>query len=75
MVDFVVANILAQPIIELAPTLLASVRPGGMVALSGILQEQVATVTAAYCKEVDFEPPMSRDGWVLLSGRRRDGPA
>jgi len=46
--DVVVANILAGTLIELAPQIVAMVRPGGLVALSGILAEQASDVGAAY---------------------------
>jgi ribosomal protein L11 methyltransferase len=69
--DFVVANILANPLIELAPRLQALLRGGGALALSGMLPDQVAAVRGGY-PEVDFAPPEQRDGWALLSGRKRD---
>jgi ribosomal protein L11 methyltransferase len=46
--DVVVANILAGTLIELAPRILALVRPGGRLALSGILAEQADAVAATY---------------------------
>lgn len=46
--DLVVANILAGPLVELAPSFAASVRPGGRVLLSGLLVEQAGQVLAAY---------------------------
>jgi len=48
--DVVVANILAGTLIELAPQIEAMVRPGGLLALSGILAEQVDDVAAAYVR-------------------------
>ena len=46
--DLVVANILASPLIVLAPLLAARTRRGGRIALSGILESQAAEVAAAY---------------------------
>ena len=46
--DLVVANILAGPLVELAPSFAASVKPGGRVLLSGLLVEQAAQILAAY---------------------------
>ena len=46
--DLVLANILADPLIELAPGLARVVRSGGMVVLSGLLVPQAPTVIAAY---------------------------
>ena len=48
--DVVVANILAGTLIELAPQVEAMVRPGGLLALSGILAEQIDDVAAAYVR-------------------------
>ncbi len=42
------ANILAGPLIELAPTLTAACEPGGYLLLSGLLKTQAYAVKAAY---------------------------
>ena len=69
--DVVVANILAGPLVALAPQLSSLVKPGGRLALSGILAEQGEEVAAAYAKDFDLDPIANRDGWVRISGRRR----
>ncbi|GAB7080248.1 50S ribosomal protein L11 methyltransferase [Megalodesulfovibrio paquesii] len=46
--DLVLANILAEPLIELAPDLLPRVKEGGVLVLSGLLVIQVEAVTRAY---------------------------
>ena len=69
--DVLVANILAGPLVSLAPQLSGLVRPGGLLALSGILAEQGEEVAAAYAKDFDLDPISVRDGWVRISGRRR----
>ena len=68
--DLVMANILAAPLIELAPLLLCSLRPQGFLALSGILTEQADDVMAAYQAGLAGIGLSSRDDWVLLQGRR-----
>ncbi|MEN9680520.1 MAG: hypothetical protein RLZZ627_413 [Pseudomonadota bacterium] len=68
--DVVVANILAGPLVELSPRILGHLRPGGRLALSGILEDQAATVRAAYESTVKFEPDEVLDGWVILKGTR-----
>ncbi len=68
--DLVIANILAQPLIDYAGELCARLRPGGRLLLSGVLDEQVASVCAAYSPQVDFDEPVIRDGWALLCGTR-----
>ncbi len=67
----VVANILAQPLIVLAPLLAELTAEGGRLALSGILTGQAEDVMEAYRAWYDFEPVQSADGWVLLSGIRQ----
>ena len=69
--DVLVANILAGPLVSLAPQLSGLVRPGGLLALSGILAEQGEEVAAAYAEDFDLDPIAHRDGWVRISGRRR----
>ncbi len=70
--DYLVANILAGPLIELAPRLAACLRPGGALALSGLLLDQIESVAAAYAPWLDLEPPEICEDWVLLTGRRRE---
>jgi ribosomal protein L11 methyltransferase len=71
VVDVLIANILAGPLIELAPRLAERVRAGGRVALSGLLLEQVDAVTAAWRPWFDLELAATREDWALLAGRRR----
>lgn len=68
--DVVLANILASTLVELADSILNLVRPGGQLVLSGILEEQAATVVAAYHPHIHFAPPEVQEGWVLLTGTR-----
>lgn len=69
--DVVVANILAGPLVQLAPTITAQVAPGGRLALSGILAEQAEEVRAAYAGAFALDPTAEKDGWVRISGVRR----
>ncbi|WP_027852886.1 50S ribosomal protein L11 methyltransferase [Marinobacterium litorale] len=69
--DTLVANILAGPLVELAPTLEALVRPGGKILLSGLLADQAEAVSLAYQKWFDMETPVERDGWIRLTGSKR----
>lgn len=69
--DVLLANILANPLIKLAPLLLKSLRPGGSMVLSGILEEQADEVSGAYLSDLDPISIASLDGWVRLSGIRR----
>jgi ribosomal protein L11 methyltransferase len=66
--DFVVANILASTLINHATFICDRLKPGGGLALSGILAEQAAGVMAAYQHRVEFSASDYRDDWVRLSG-------
>lgn len=69
--QIVVANILAHPLIVLAPLLARLVAPRGRLALAGLLAAQAEEVGAAYAAWFDFDPPEHQEGWTLLSGTRR----
>lgn len=68
--DVVVANILAGPLVALAPQITAQVRPGGRLALSGVLAEQAEEVRNAYSEAFTLDPTAEKDGWVRISGVR-----
>ncbi|PAV24613.1 50S ribosomal protein L11 methyltransferase [Tamilnaduibacter salinus] len=70
--DLVLANILAQPLMSLAGKLASRVREGGWIVLSGILSEQAVQVADAYDPWFDMQPPTEKEGWVCITGRRRD---
>lgn len=69
--DCLVANILAGPLIGLAGLFSEICRPGGTIALSGILQEQAEMVSEAYADQFVLDGIQQQGDWVLLSGRRR----
>ena len=70
-VPLVLANILAGPLVELAPLLSALTTPGGELVLSGILAAQAGEVADAYRGAFDMQVAGEREGWVRLDGRRR----
>jgi ribosomal protein L11 methyltransferase len=49
--DLLIANILAGPLIDLAPSFAASVGPGASVVLAGLLDTQADAVIAAYAAQ------------------------
>jgi len=69
--QIVVANILAYPLIVLAPLLARLAAPRGRLALAGLLAPQADDVRAAYRPWFDFEGPEEDEGWTLLSCVRR----
>ena len=68
--DVVLANILAGTLVELAPILLATLRAGGSLVLSGILDVQAGEVTAAYQPYVGELSVTRDDGWVRVQARK-----
>lgn len=68
--DVVVANILAAPLIQLAPQLIARLHRGGEIALSGILAEQAAAVRAAYAPTIHWQSQQQEGDWIRLAGHK-----
>jgi ribosomal protein L11 methyltransferase len=66
----VMANILAGPLIELAPKLTAACEPGGYLLLSGLLKTQAYEVKAAYACGFDMVQVVERDDWCCIYARR-----
>lgn len=69
--DIVVANILANPLRLLAPALAGHVRPGGRLALAGILAAQAQELAGIYETWFELDRFAESDGWVRISGVRR----
>ena len=69
--DWVVANILAGPLIELAPRLTALMVPQGRLLLAGLLEEQAEQIIAAYAPSVTLAIADQQEEWVLLAGEAR----
>ena len=68
--DVVVANILANPLVALAPLLTALTVANGSLLLSGLLQDQEQMIRDAY-PQVDFAAPAREAAWIRLDGHRR----
>jgi ribosomal protein L11 methyltransferase len=66
----VMANILAGPLVELAPRLTAACEPGGHLLLSGLLKTQADAVKAAYATGFDMVQLVERDEWCCIYARR-----
>ena len=69
--DVVLANILARPLVELAPTLTAHAEDGAPLILSGLLSRHVDEIQRAYSPVFVFAPATLRDDWARLDGRCR----
>lgn len=69
--DMLMANILAGPLVELAPSLARLARPDAPLVLAGLLDGQVGEVAQAYRPWFDIRTAASREGWTAIAGRRR----
>ncbi len=70
--DIVLANILANPLIELASLLSGYVKPQGRLVLSGVLKEQAEAVADAYRPWFDMLSPVVKEEWVRLEGIKQN---
>lgn len=69
--DLIFANILAGPLMGLAPDIAAALAPGGKVILSGIIDDMAPKVTARFEQEgLSVSPQPSIDGWTSLLGQK-----
>jgi ribosomal protein L11 methyltransferase len=72
--DLVVANILANVLVDLAPDLARRAAPGGEVVLAGVLVPQEAEVAGAFLAQgLEALPGERRGEWSLLRFRRPEG--
>ncbi|WP_045858095.1 50S ribosomal protein L11 methyltransferase [Teredinibacter purpureus] len=70
-VDVVLANILAGPLVELAPTLCALLKPGGKLCLSGVLNTQRDAIVQAYETAIEIDEIRVKDEWICITGTAR----
>ena len=70
--DLIIANILAGPLIDLAPALAGALAPGGRLVLAGLLGHQADAVAAAYRRQgMMAGQRIDRGDWPTLVMRRR----
>ncbi len=67
--DIMLANILAGPLVELAPKLASLINSDGEIILSGILREQAAMVYTAYQPHFNALSKQAQEDWVLIHGK------
>lgn len=65
--DLVIANILANPLITLAPVLTELLKENGVLVLSGLLAEDIDRVTHAYQNTGKVIETRYHEGWALLA--------
>ncbi|EGR0666721.1 50S ribosomal protein L11 methyltransferase [Vibrio cholerae] len=68
--DVVVANILAGPLRELSPIIKGLLKPGGQLAMSGILDTQAESVVEFYRDDLELDPIAEKSEWCRISGRK-----
>ncbi|EOX3120391.1 50S ribosomal protein L11 methyltransferase [Vibrio cholerae] len=68
--DVVVANILAGPLRELSPIIKGLLKPGGQLAMSGILDTQAESVAEFYRDALELDPIAEKSEWCRISGRK-----
>ncbi len=68
--DVVVANILANPLRELSPIIKGLLKPGGQLAMSGILDTQAESVAEFYRDDLELDPIAEKSEWCRISGRK-----
>ena len=69
--DILLANILAQPLIDLAENFSKKLKPEGRIVLSGFLENQLEAITKLYNRWFVMDNPTIEKEWVLLTGTRR----
>ena len=69
--SLLLANILASPLIELAPYFADLTTSKGQIVLSGILAEQAENVLKAYQTNFDIQIWKQHEDWVCLAGVRK----
>lgn len=68
--DVILANILAGPLVQLAPQLTDRLDKGAAIVLSGVLENQADEVAAAYAPRCSKLQRQQRDEWLRLDGQR-----
>ena len=68
--DLLLANILANPLIELESLFSKIVKPSGTIVLSGILEEQVEKVLDCYSKNFNNIKTENKDEWFRMCASR-----
>ncbi|KAM3222620.1 ribosomal protein L11 methyltransferase [Capsicum chacoense] len=69
--DIVVANILLNPLLELADQIVSYAKPGATVALSGIISEQIPCILERYSEYLENITVSKMDDWACMSGLKR----
>ncbi len=69
--DVVVANILAGPLRDLSGVIKSLIKPGGYLAMSGVLDTQAQDVAGYYSDELKLDPIVEKQEWCRISGQKQ----
>ena len=69
--DILIANILLNPLITLAPYFSTLLSGGERIVLSGVLSTQTDQCLRTYAPWFDLDTPVFRDEWVMITGTRK----
>lgn len=69
--DLMLANILCEPLLQLAPRFAELVRVGGILVMSGVLMEQVDAIRLGYNEWFTIDQIENQDEWALLIASKR----
>ncbi|KAK4439166.1 Ribosomal protein L11 methyltransferase [Sesamum alatum] len=72
--DVVIANILLYPLLDLAERIISYAKPGAVVAVSGIISEQVPTVVEHYSQFLEDINVSTMDDWACITGSKKTEP-
>jgi ribosomal protein L11 methyltransferase len=70
--DVVIANILLNPVMNLADHILSFVKPGATIGISGILSEQLPNVRERYSPFLEDISVATIGDWVCMSGTKKE---
>lgn len=68
--DLLIANIIANPLIELAPLFAELIKPNGGLVLSGILEDQIDLIKNAYEKYFSIQHIMHKNEWIRIAAKK-----
>ncbi|KAK7317714.1 hypothetical protein RJT34_02169 [Clitoria ternatea] len=71
MFDVIIANILLNPLLDLADEIVSCAKPGAVIGLSGILTEQVQYIIQRYSPFLESVEVSKMGDWACVSGRKR----
>eukprot|EP00257_Ricinus_communis_P023228 XP_015583151.1 uncharacterized protein LOC8281304 [Ricinus communis] len=70
--DVVIANILLNPLLDLADHIVSYAKPGAIVAVSGIISEQVSYIMDRYSMLLEDISVQEMDDWACVIGRKKN---